>query len=141
MPDRGHFRDTRDIIRVGAGDVNTRTPAGVHAGRSAVAGCGRLWPCPWVWRGLAAGRTRDVQWGMRPAQQPGWQNGGGMGMCGFCGFTGHPDDRESVLERMMARICHRGPDDRGTYLDENIALGFRRLSIIGLTDICQPLRN
>ncbi|HBQ64830.1 MAG TPA: asparagine synthase (glutamine-hydrolyzing) [Clostridiales bacterium] len=62
-------------------------------------------------------------------------------MCGFCGFSGILADRESLLERMMERIRHRGPDDQGKYLDEGMALGFRRLSIIGLEDICQPLKN
>ena len=42
---------------------------------------------------------------------------------------------------MMDRIVHRGPDSSGTYIDANVAIGFRRLSIIGLEDGNQPLYN
>ena len=42
---------------------------------------------------------------------------------------------------MKNRIIHRGPDSDGTYIDDNIALGFRRLSIIDLHGGDQPIFN
>ena len=62
-------------------------------------------------------------------------------MCGFVGFTNKISDNGTVLEKMMNRIVHRGPDSDGKYFDGNIALGFRRLSIIGLEDGDQPMFN
>ncbi len=61
-------------------------------------------------------------------------------MCGFTGFTGCSGDREAVLHDMLDRIRHRGPDAEGMYIDDSIALGHRRLSIIDVTDAGnQPL--
>lgn len=54
-------------------------------------------------------------------------------MCGFTGFTNHIEDAESVLLQMMERIRHRGPDADGKYVDDDIALGHRRLSIIDVS--------
>ena len=63
-------------------------------------------------------------------------------MCGFAGFVGNVDDREQVLVNMMNTIIHRGPDSEGKYVDEDAALGFRRLSIIDLSSVGdQPLYN
>lgn len=62
-------------------------------------------------------------------------------MCGFCGFTGVVDNSENVIVNMMNKIIHRGPDSSGVHSDENITLGFRRLSIIGLEDGSQPMYN
>ena len=63
-------------------------------------------------------------------------------MCGFAGFVGSVEDREQVLENMMNTIIHRGPDSEGKYVDEDAALGFRRLSIIDLSSVGdQPLYN
>ena len=62
-------------------------------------------------------------------------------MCGFVGFTNYIKDDGTVLTKMMDRIVHRGPDSDGKYVDDNIALGFRRLSIIGLEDGDQPMFN
>lgn len=62
-------------------------------------------------------------------------------MCGFCGFTGEIVDRETYLREMTERITHRGPDSDGYYLDDGIAMGFRRLSIIDLEAASQPLYN
>ncbi len=62
-------------------------------------------------------------------------------MCGFCGFTGAIVDREQYLREMTERITHRGPDSDGYYLDDGIAMGFRRLSIIDLEAASQPLYN
>ena len=63
-------------------------------------------------------------------------------MCGFVGFSGIIDRREQILNNMMNRIIHRGPDMAGSYLDDEIALGFRRLSIIDLSEEAgQPIFN
>ena len=62
-------------------------------------------------------------------------------MCGFCGFTGKVENREQVIENMMEKIIYRGPDSKGSHVDEEIALGFRRLSIIDLADGTQPIYN
>ena len=62
-------------------------------------------------------------------------------MCGFAGFVGNVDDREQVLVNMMNTIIHRGPDSEGKYVDEDAALGFRRLSIIDLSSIGQRLHG
>ncbi len=62
-------------------------------------------------------------------------------MCGFTGFTNKINDDGTVLGAMMNRIIHRGPDSAGQYVDGNIALGFRRLSIIDLADGDQPMFN
>lgn len=67
-------------------------------------------------------------------------------MCGIAGlihFQGTPDQREAVLEHMLAAITHRGPDDQGVWCDSNsgTALGMRRLSIIDLSGGHQPIWN
>ena len=63
-------------------------------------------------------------------------------MCGITGFVGAVDSREQVLENMMNTIVHRGPDSSGMFVDEDAALGFRRLSIIDITEVGdQPLYN
>ncbi|MBQ0084382.1 MAG: asparagine synthase (glutamine-hydrolyzing) [Clostridiales bacterium] len=62
-------------------------------------------------------------------------------MCGFVGFTNQINDDGTVLEKMMNKIVHRGPDADGKYVDPNIAFGFRRLSIIDLADGNQPMFN
>ena len=62
-------------------------------------------------------------------------------MCGFVGYTGHLLQGESVLKNMMDSIIHRGPDSAGSYMDDDVALGFRRLSIIDLDSGTQPMYN
>ena len=63
-------------------------------------------------------------------------------MCGFCGFIGTNEiNKTSVIEGMMEKITHRGPDSAGTHMGDNFAFGFRRLAIIGLEDGNQPLYN
>lgn len=63
-------------------------------------------------------------------------------MCGFTGYVGELDNREEVLTNMMNTIVHRGPDSEGKYIDDDAALGFRRLSIIDLSAVGnQPLYN
>lgn len=63
-------------------------------------------------------------------------------MCGICGFVGHTNkNSDETLTRMMDVIIHRGPDSAGKYIDEGVALGFRRLSIIDLDNGSQPMKN
>lgn len=64
-------------------------------------------------------------------------------MCGICGkinLKGEPIDKGLIYE-MCSVLSHRGPDDEGLYLDGNIGLGHRRLSIIDLAGGHQPLSN
>ena len=62
-------------------------------------------------------------------------------MCGFVGFTGQLAQGETVLKNMMDAIIHRGPDSAGMHIDEDVSLGFRRLSIIDLDSGTQPMYN
>lgn len=62
-------------------------------------------------------------------------------MCGICGFTGNLDNKNQVLTNMMNKIIHRGPDSGGQHIEDGIALGFRRLSIIDLDYGSQPMYN
>lgn len=62
-------------------------------------------------------------------------------MCGYVGFTNTVDNANVVLKKMMERIRHRGPDGEGQYIDDGIALGHRRLSIIDLDAGAQPMYN
>lgn len=63
-------------------------------------------------------------------------------MCGIVGFTNTINDSNVVLGEMMNRIKHRGPDAEGKYVDGDIALGHRRLSIIDVSSQGdQPLYN
>ena len=62
-------------------------------------------------------------------------------MCGYVGFTNNIDNSNLVISDMMDRIKHRGPDSEGKYIDDGIALGFRRLSIIDLAQGDQPILN
>lgn len=62
-------------------------------------------------------------------------------MCGFTGFTGNIKNQKKVIEAMNEKIIHRGPDSDGFFMDDTIALGFRRLSIIDLEGGSQPIFN
>lgn len=62
-------------------------------------------------------------------------------MCGICGFIGEVEDNKTILKKMMDKIAHRGPDDEGMYVDEQAAIGHRRLSIIDLSHGAQPMYN
>ena len=64
-------------------------------------------------------------------------------MCGIsCIFdqSGQPVER-SILERMTDAMVHRGPDGAGLYIDREVGLGHRRLSIIDLDGGRQPISN
>ena len=54
-------------------------------------------------------------------------------MCGIaCCFKRHGTILKEDFEEMVDIIEHRGPDDRGTFYEGNLAIGHRRLSIIDL---------
>ncbi|MBE5926967.1 MAG: asparagine synthase (glutamine-hydrolyzing) [Lachnospiraceae bacterium] len=65
-------------------------------------------------------------------------------MCGFAGYVTKEGDgslyKDNLID-MMNAIRHRGPDDEGTHIDDMAGLGFRRLSIIGITNGKQPMYN
>lgn len=60
-------------------------------------------------------------------------------MCGICGFTGAVEADLSILKAMCDVMAHRGPDGEGQYIDDGIALGHRRLSLIDLEGGNQPM--
>lgn len=65
----------------------------------------------------------------------------------MCGITGIVDLRGegraagAIVEAMAAVLTHRGPDAGGVLVEPNVALGFRRLSIIDLDSGDQPIFN
>lgn len=65
-------------------------------------------------------------------------------MCGIAGIY-HPDSPNLInahhLQSMTRVIDYRGPDDEGFYIDQNIGLGQRRLSIIDVSGGKQPISN
>src|SRR6266567_4662103 len=56
-------------------------------------------------------------------------------MCGICGIVAldRPAELETVLA-MAGELAHRGPDADGSFADDGVALGFRRLAIIDLSE-------
>lgn len=66
-------------------------------------------------------------------------------MCGICGFIKFDKrlngEDKLIIGRMNDKLVHRGPDARDTMLFDNVALGFTRLSIIGLDNGMQPIHN
>ncbi len=66
-------------------------------------------------------------------------------MCGIAGWANLESNAplqnngEAVLRSMCGRMKHRGPDSEGLWLDESVALGMRRLSIIDLATGDQPV--
>ena len=64
-------------------------------------------------------------------------------MCGIVGFLDKKTQSEKavIIKDMMDAIIHRGPNSAGQYIDDDAALGFRRLSIIDLEGGSQPLYN
>ena len=65
-------------------------------------------------------------------------------MCGICGFLNHGMEynyARMIVGKMCQVLKHRGPDDEGYYVNNNIALGMRRLSIIDLETGHQPISN
>ena len=63
-------------------------------------------------------------------------------MCGIVGFTNKINNSNKVIVDMMDKIRHRGPDAAGSYIDSDIVLGHRRLSIIDVSSSGdQPIFN
>ena len=65
-------------------------------------------------------------------------------MCGICGvmsFERSSEVERLHLEAMNQQIAHRGPDDSGFYVDGNVGLAMRRLSIIDVQTGHQPVSN
>lgn len=64
-------------------------------------------------------------------------------MCGIVGILhrGALSDAHGRVKAMAGSIRHRGPDDEGFWSDGDVALGFRRLSIVDLATGHQPMSN
>jgi asparagine synthase (glutamine-hydrolysing) len=63
-------------------------------------------------------------------------------MCGFAGILHFDRNRivnKTTLQKMTNVLSHRGPDGEGFYIDKNIGLGHKRLSIIDLSTGDQPM--
>ncbi|NLX74167.1 MAG: asparagine synthetase B, partial [Bacteroidales bacterium] len=62
-------------------------------------------------------------------------------MCGINGIVSYTaTEKEARIKRMNERLAHRGPNDKGSWVDDTLALGHQRLSIIDLSDAGhQPL--
>ena len=58
-------------------------------------------------------------------------------MCGIYGFAGFQET--GLLDRMDELLVHRGPDGNGSFVDERLAMGMRRLAIIDLATGDQPM--
>jgi asparagine synthase (glutamine-hydrolysing) len=66
-------------------------------------------------------------------------------MCGINGIAFSSRSGRQINERMLRAmrdvIFHRGPDDGGIFVDENVGLGHRRLSIVDVSRGHQPMFN
>ncbi len=65
-------------------------------------------------------------------------------MCGIAGIHYLANDKAvdpNLVQRMCDVITHRGPDEDGYHVEQNIGLGMRRLSIIDLSTGKQPIYN
>ena len=65
-------------------------------------------------------------------------------MCGIAGILnshGTSSETEDTVLRMVTMLHHRGPDESGLYIDNDICLGHARLSILGLETGTQPISN
>lgn len=64
-------------------------------------------------------------------------------MCGLIGFLaarpGAAPATEQAIENSLIQMRHRGPDDSGTWFDDDVVIGFRRLSLIDWEHSHQPL--
>ena len=60
-------------------------------------------------------------------------------MCGIAGIYGQKDN--NLLNILSKNLIHRGPDEEGRYLDEDISMVIRRLSIIDIVKGSQPKFN
>ncbi len=63
-------------------------------------------------------------------------------MCGIVGFFNYNiKNSKNLLKEMNHTLVHRGPDDEGYYIDDDIAMGNRRLTILDLKHGTQPFYN
>ena len=65
-------------------------------------------------------------------------------MCGICGIlypAANQKVERNILARMNREIAHRGPDDEGYFVETNLGLAIRRLSIIDIKTGHQPITN
>ena len=64
-------------------------------------------------------------------------------MCGITGiFSPHKlSQSRNILENMVSKLNHRGPDDRGYFVSNHIGLAQSRLSIIDIAGGKQPIHN
>ncbi|HST49520.1 MAG TPA: hypothetical protein VLJ82_16825, partial [Jatrophihabitans sp.] len=66
-------------------------------------------------------------------------------MCGLIGYLAAPaaedqlPETRAAIEASLAQMRHRGPDDAGTWSDDEAVIGFRRLSLIDWEHSHQPL--
>jgi len=63
------------------------------------------------------------------------------GIAGFAGLNGNKLEDASVLRAMCDAIAHRGPNSDGYYIDNDVSMGMRRLSIIDVAGGRQPISN
>lgn len=63
----------------------------------------------------------------------------------MCGIAGYVDFREQpqrfFVSKMLNSIFHRGPDQKGVYIEKHVGMGIQRLSIIDLNSGNQPIYN
>jgi asparagine synthase (glutamine-hydrolysing) len=62
-------------------------------------------------------------------------------MCGIAGGVGPSAPSLQALEAQLTKLEHRGPDDRGTYVNQGISLGMCRLAIVEIAAGKQPFES
>ena len=62
-------------------------------------------------------------------------------MCGIVGYVSSKKAKLEIIEKMANKIIHRGPDACGYFVEGNVALGHRRLSIIDIENGKQPMET
>jgi asparagine synthase (glutamine-hydrolysing) len=65
-------------------------------------------------------------------------------MCGICGILKNVPDQivdPDLLDRMNSKLIHRGPDSQGFFVNRNLGMAMRRLSIIDIAGGDQPISN
>lgn len=62
-------------------------------------------------------------------------------MCGFCGYVNDSKkiENDTIISNMVDKIVKRGPNDKNVYINNNVALGHVRLSIIDVKNGNQPM--
>ena len=59
-------------------------------------------------------------------------------MCGIVGGVGIGSPSKILMDAQLTSIEHRGPDDKGTYISQGIALGMCRLAVVEISAGKQP---